>query len=596
MAVIQDYRQHAVELAAENLKAIQNIADEKTQNDKATQNITDLGTANTKADADLAALAAYGNVPGAVKDIADIKTEVTTARGTFADLSGRFSSIITKLNNLSITNVEDFGATGGGTADDTQSFSDAINSISELGGIVYIPAGSYLISSITVNKPITFIGEAGGSTGASQIISKDATKKVFILANEGMEFINLKFTSSVMQTSGEYINSVNNSRINIKNCFFEKYYIALNFEGGSELNITDCQLYNGTDETVASGSCGIKLGENNYTGAVSITNCYIKNEDGLPNTNYGIYLGFVDVVNISATTIINHGNNLHISPKSGQTASLITCVDAMFDTSDNGVSIVPVSGGKVARSSFVNCWFGEQRQTGFVIANSTGSVNGISITNSHILNNKSCGFNADGVNITDINISNNFIGGNLDAGIRLNGTINNININNNTIGECDGTIKNGVGITSSSAVSGTVLGNIFTTNTVNINNVSPTLYIGDNTGLEWTLYTPTVGSVSGSVVNSVAALRYSANGKRAVFNAVITITDNGTGAGGITVVLPFKPKLHFFCGGRAGAISGKALQAFAAPGSNILTIYNFDGTHPAVNGESLIISGQYEFI
>jgi hypothetical protein len=59
----------------------------------------------------------------------------------------------------STANVFDFGAKGDGKTDDTLAFQKALNSFNGLGGIVWVPSGTfYFTGSLTVPKGVTFSG------------------------------------------------------------------------------------------------------------------------------------------------------------------------------------------------------------------------------------------------------------------------------------------------------------------------------------------------------------------------------------------------------------------------------------------------------
>ena len=62
-----------------------------------------------------------------------------------------------------IVSVQDFGATGNGTTDDTVAIQNAINSFASTGGTLYFAPGTYKVtSSINVNKPMRLIGGPQG--------------------------------------------------------------------------------------------------------------------------------------------------------------------------------------------------------------------------------------------------------------------------------------------------------------------------------------------------------------------------------------------------------------------------------------------------
>lgn len=62
-----------------------------------------------------------------------------------------------------IYNVKEYGAVGDGVTDDTTSIQNAVNAAQINGGTVYVPCGTYSISSsILITKPITIMGEGNG--------------------------------------------------------------------------------------------------------------------------------------------------------------------------------------------------------------------------------------------------------------------------------------------------------------------------------------------------------------------------------------------------------------------------------------------------
>ena len=70
------------------------------------------------------------------------------------EVYGIITDVKTQIDNTKIVNVIDFGAVGDGIEDDTIAISDAIAT----GNIVYFPAGTYLISSISGLDNSKFIG------------------------------------------------------------------------------------------------------------------------------------------------------------------------------------------------------------------------------------------------------------------------------------------------------------------------------------------------------------------------------------------------------------------------------------------------------
>tara|TARA_R110000868_G_scaffold25649_1_gene99856 strand:+ start:1740 stop:3290 length:1551 start_codon:yes stop_codon:yes gene_type:complete len=92
--------------------------------------------------------------------------------------------------NGAAVNVLDFGAVGDGVTDDTTAFTAAISAAPSTGQRIYVPAGTYLISSkLTLNKEILLFGD-----GCSQTTGDDAATK--ILKAAGMTTALIDVTSA----------------------------------------------------------------------------------------------------------------------------------------------------------------------------------------------------------------------------------------------------------------------------------------------------------------------------------------------------------------------------------------------------------------
>lgn len=75
------------------------------------------------------------------------------------DRTNADAAIITRIDNMKIYNVVDYGATGDGVTDDTNAIKDAISAAENAdGGIVYFPDGNYLITDTLICAGITLRG------------------------------------------------------------------------------------------------------------------------------------------------------------------------------------------------------------------------------------------------------------------------------------------------------------------------------------------------------------------------------------------------------------------------------------------------------
>ncbi|MCF1452303.1 hypothetical protein ACQZ61_04055 [Agrobacterium vitis] len=106
-------------------------------------------------------------------------------------------------------------------------------------------------------------------------------------------------------------------------------------------------------------------------------------------------------------------------------------------------------------------------------------------------------------------------------------------------------------------------------------------------------FEPSTGSISGYTVNLA---KYSRVGKLVHVYYDISITNNGSGAGGIVLGLPFAVASGAGCilAGRETGSTGKQLQAYGGASATTVTVTAYDNTYPAGSGYRLILSGTYE--
>jgi len=108
----------------------------------------------------------------------------------------------------------------------------------------------------------------------------------------------------------------------------------------------------------------------------------------------------------------------------------------------------------------------------------------------------------------------------------------------------------------------------------------------------WATWTPTITAESGTLTSyTITNARYKRIGKSITFSVTFQITDNGTAAGAFFVTLPV------LAGFRASPVgnnvsAGKLLSVGLAGGS--MSMYAYDGTHPAETGQTLNVTGIYE--
>lgn len=491
--------------------------------------------------------------------------------------------------------VKDFGAKTDGT-DCSTAIQNAIASLPASGGTIRFPAGTYVFSGVAITKPLRILCD-GGSDGGVTWSNPTASSPTFSATNvSGIYMSGFKATASAVRTGGKLLDFVNCNRMAIKDFFMEKYFVGIGLDGGSEITIDKFQMFDGAAAATYPNSGAILIGDNNYTGSVTIPTGYIKCQDTAKQCAYGIRAKYVDVLNIgSGVTIISHGNNLDIVPASGQTASLIKSFGAIYDTAVNGINFAPTGTGRVLRCDFHAGWYGANSISGVVIDGTAGIVDGINFFGGDAVSNTSCGFNVFGANADNIRIKGVNIGGN---GIGVRSVSNaDLHVEENTIGGVGLAPANTTGMATDSTITGVLARNRFTTNTTALSGpyTAAGLQIFDNLGIDnWIAYTPTVTAETGAITSSAPSMRYVQRYQTIHYEATVDVGNNGTGAGAVRVTLPKPIRISNASAGRAAAISGKMLQVFADGGLSYVRLANYDGTYPAVNGERLVFSGTYE--
>lgn len=106
-------------------------------------------------------------------------------------------------------------------------------------------------------------------------------------------------------------------------------------------------------------------------------------------------------------------------------------------------------------------------------------------------------------------------------------------------------------------------------------------------------YTPTIASTLGAIGSYTATGYQRRVGNLVFFNATITVSDNGTGAGTLVFTLPTESAVDAIFAGRLTTGAGSMLQGIASPGSVQCQVFKYDNSYPAVSGSVLKMSGSY---
>lgn len=494
------------------------------------------------------------------------------------------------LNGTSEINVKICGI-GSGSDDSTKI--QSIVDLLPIGGTIAFPAGNYIFSGVNITKPISIKGSSqfdGGVVFTNPTVSQpffSCTNTHAILMS------GFKMTSSAIRTSSAYLYFSNVNRVKLTDFFADKYFIGIDFDGGSEIIIDSFQMFDGVPGTINPGSGAIRLGNNSYTGSVSIDNAYIKCSDNSKQCSFGIQAKYVDVLNIGpGTTIIQHGTNLLINPSNSQTTSLVKSFGACYDTAINGLYVTPDAGAKVTRCDFFGCWFGEHSNSGVTIDGSLGTIDGMNITGGELINCTYSGINILGSLAKNIKLSYTDVAGN-GIGVRLANNAN-VSLRSNTIGSVALAGGNTSGLSLDPSVSGECIGNEFTQNTAGISgSIGTDLSFFQNKGVtNWVHSIKIMSATNLSLGANSGTLTEIREQDKVIFKYTNTITTNGSAFGGLIIPLSY-PVIGGFVGCGRGVTTGKQLQAYANGGSSCV-VYNYDGTYAGGDNTVIEISGTYQ--
>jgi hypothetical protein len=111
---------------------------------------------------------------------------------------------------------------------------------------------------------------------------------------------------------------------------------------------------------------------------------------------------------------------------------------------------------------------------------------------------------------------------------------------------------------------------------------------------DWTQTSGTPSSEGGAFGAAAYFFRYKRVGKTLWYELQVNITTNGPGSGYVIVGTPFDTENSAIYGSTAGLRLSDKKAICGLVHNNQITIYLYDGTYPASNGETLILNGVYE--
>lgn len=167
-------------------------------------------------------------------------------------------------------NVLDYGAIGNGVANDTSALQAAINAAAAAKRTLYVPAGTYLYTTLTISDEITVIGDGNGSAlKTTQTFNGGIT----VTTRWPVTFERLALTAVGPQTAGALLtlnaSTFETGLATFRNVTFANYYIGLRFLRAATWNIYDC-YFESAGVDAGSTSVWIQNDQNPDSGDSSI--------------------------------------------------------------------------------------------------------------------------------------------------------------------------------------------------------------------------------------------------------------------------------------------------------------------------------------
>lgn len=157
---------------------------------------------------------------------------------------------VTFFNRLAYFFVDQFGAAGDGTTDDTAAIQAAFTAAgANGGGVVFFPKGSYLITA-TIDWPVETIWAQGSGSGRaagptlpiSEILVLADGVTAFSVTGDGCKITDLSFAGPTAATSGDGVN-VSGATVTVRDCVFTNFYNGLVQTNASISVVDGCEFF-----------------------------------------------------------------------------------------------------------------------------------------------------------------------------------------------------------------------------------------------------------------------------------------------------------------------------------------------------------------
>ena len=401
---------------------------------------------------------------------------------------------LTKAHNRMIAddavNIKDYGAIGDGVTDDTAAIQAALTSLSSSGGSVFIPSGTYLVSSnLEVYSNTTIFGK-----GKSSIVKTTASHAFLVEGTLGSEKTNVAIQDlKLLKTpaSGALAQFRFANYCFVSNVDFDGAGITCS--GTKYTKISDCNFFNGQCINITSNDA---TSSGTWSESIEISGCYVAAYAGQGiDVYYAKNITFSDCISHGRTSTYGCG---WVIEYQCQNIVLNNCIS--YDNTRAGFYIEGNIAYGVKQVALNNCIAYGNGESGVTC---DANFQYINITGGQYHNNNAVFGSGNGLQFAGnigVNITGAYIHNNAGNGIVWTSNPYYCNINGNTI-----TDNGGYGI----LFSGTPLlvkvnDNLIANNTSGSTNGFTTGVSYDESS--WTSYTPTIYKSDGTTAITATGL------------------------------------------------------------------------------------------
>jgi hypothetical protein len=348
------------------------------------------------------------------------------------------SSVQSTLNRASFAlNVKDFGALGNGAHDDTAAIQSAINSLPAAGGIVLVPAGTYVISaSLVLSEGVRLTGSGSGSVLR---VAASASGIDVIKIGDGVATVsfagvsNIKISSDGQKSGGAAIVLNNAYRTWLESLSLEFQYRGVYIHNSTAVWLNRSDIRD-TKENAITIESDLGKGFEWYIDSVLCDNPTVS------NTGTGLLWDGGESLHVSHSNFQRFTNGFVVNTSNGRESRFAFIEGMICDfATDNNIRITNNGSGTAVGLTFTNCWSGTAGNYGILIDRPGGGiVQGIRWVGGKVFHNGLAGFRLAGGQDTHISdcdiIANSQTASAARHGIEVGGNVNEFSVTGCRIG------------------------------------------------------------------------------------------------------------------------------------------------------------------